>query len=203
LALITPAEARYQIPGLTGTGEDTLLTELISAAGAMMARWCGHPPATVGAAPTMESASYTRYQDGPGGTDLRLDVYPVTAISSIYDSPDRSYAAADLVASGDYTLTDGERGLVTLDWDSVHGSWSTGLRAIKATWTAGFSSPPDELQHACRLTVRHLYDLRQVQGRTSQAVAGVSVGMVQATHLPDEVRRILAPYRLARSVVPV
>lgn len=203
MALITPAEARSQIPGLTGTAEDTLLTELISAVGGMIARYLGYPPATVGAAPTVESTSYTRYQDGPGGVELRLEVYPVTAISSIYDSPDRSYAAADLVAAADYTLLDGERGVVSLDYNATHGSWSNDRRAIKATYTAGFSTVPDDIQHAARLAVRHLYDLRQVQGRTSQAVAGVSVGLVTAAALPDEVRRILSPYRLARSLVPV
>lgn len=203
MALITPAEARYQIPGLTGTAENALLTDLIAVAGAMMARWCGYPPATVGAAPTMESTAYTRYLDGPGGTDLHLDVSPVTAIASIYDSSDRRYAAADLVASTDYTLTDPDHGLVALDYDATHGVWSTGERAIKATWTAGFSTVPHDLQHACRLTVRHIYDLRQVQGRTSQSVAGVSVGLVEADALPAEARRILAPYRLARAVVPL
>ena len=155
MALISTSEAKQMIPALSsGSTEDTLLTSLISAVGAAMAAWCGYPSASAGAAPTMESATYTRYQDGPGERLLVLDVWPVTSITSIYDSQDRSYRASDQVASGDFTLVEGERGLVELDWDASHGSWSTARRAIKSTYVAGWATVPENLKQAARIAVR-------------------------------------------------
>lgn len=200
MALITTTEAKQQIPGLSGSGDDALLTELISVAGAMIASYLGYPSATAGAQPTAEATSYTRYMDGPGGIELRLDLLPVNSITSIYDSPSRAYAAADLVASGDYTLEEGANGLVLLDWDATHGTWSTGKRAIKVAYSGGYSTVPDWLQHAARIVVRHLWDLRELQGKSSQAKGQSNVPLRDATAIPIEARRILDPHRLPRTM---
>ena len=203
MALISTAEAKQMIPALTGSTEDTLLTSLISAAGQAMAAWCGYPSASVGVAPTMETTTYTRYQDGPGGRLLYLDVWPVVSVTSIYDSEDRRYGADDLVASGDYTLVEGESGLVELDWDAIHGSWSTAPRAIKATYVAGWATVPESLKQAARIAVRALYDKRQTISLTNQNLGGASVGLVSPSHLPDETKQLLSAYRLPRALVPV
>ena len=203
MALISTTEAKQMIPALSGSTEDTLLGVLISAAGQAMAAWCGYPTASSGAAPTMESTTYARYQDGPGGRLLTLDVWPVTSVTSIYDSEDRRYGADDLVASGDYTLVEGDIGLVELDWDATHGAWSTAPRAIKATYVAGWATVPESLKQAARIAVRALYDKRQTISFTSQSMSGVSVGLVTPAHLPDETKQLLAPYRLPRALVPV
>ena len=203
MALISTTEAKQMIPALTGATEDTLLTSLISAAGQAMAAWCGSPSASAGAAPSMETTTYTRYQDGPGGRLLVLDVWPVTSITSIFDSEDRRYGADELVASGDYTLVEGERGLVELDWDAIHGSWSTAPRAIKSTFVAGWVTVPESLKQAARIAVRSLYDKRQTISFTNQNVGGASVGLVSPSHLPAETKELLAAYRLPRALVPV
>ena len=203
MALITTSEAKQQIPALTGTAEDALLTELIAVASRVIAEYCGYPMATATAQPTMESRSYTMYLDGPGERDLVLPVRPVTAVASIYDSVDRRYGADQLVASTDYAITEGQSGLVELNWNAAHGVWSTGYRSIKVTYTAGFVTIPEALHQAARMTVRALYDSRQTQGKTSQSVGGVSIGMVTPSAIPVEVREILAPYRLPRALVPV
>ena len=200
MALISTTEAKQQITGLSGSGDDALLTELISVAGAMIATHLGYPSATAGAQPTAEATSYTRYMDGPGGVELRLEILPVNSISSVYDSPDRSYAASDLVASGDYTLEDGPNGLLLLDWDAQHGSWSIGYRAIKVAYSGGYSTVPDWLQHAARIVVRHLWDLREVQGKSSQSKGQTNVPLRDATAMPVEARRILDPHRLPRTM---
>lgn len=203
MALITTTEAKQQIPGLSGSDDDALLTELISVAGAAIADYLGYPPIAAGAQPTAEAASYVRYMDGPGGVELRLEILPVNSIASIYDSPDRSYAAADLVASGDYTLEEPNNGLVLLDWDAQHGSWSTGRRAIKASYNAGYSTVPDWLQHAARLTVRHLWDVRMTQGESSKSGGGVNMSLLDPGLLPKEAMDLLRRRRLPRCMVPV
>ena len=202
MALITTTEAKQQIPALTGTTDDALLTELISVAGGLIGAYLGYPPASAGGTPSAESVSYTRYQDGSGGRILTLDVYPVAAISSIYDDGSWDYAAANLVASGDYTIVDGDAGLIILTSTAVHGSWSTSKRAIKAAYTAGYSTVPDWLQHAARITVRALYDLRNSQGKDNKSEGGVNVSFVSPAVLPLEATQILDPHRLPRALVP-
>jgi len=202
MALITTSEAKQQIPALTGTTDDALLTELILVAGGLIGTYLGYPPASAGGTPSAESVNYTRYQDGPGGRILTLEVLPVTAVSSIYDDTSWDYTATYLVASGDYAIVDGERGMVILTSTATHGSWTTGKRAIKASYTAGFATVPDWLQHAARITVRALYDLRNSQGKENKSEGGVNVSFTKPAAIPDEAVQILAPHRLPRALEP-
>lgn len=201
MALITAAEARGHIPQLTGTAEDALIDLWIARIGEVFARWCGYPPATAGASATMESAAYTRYFDGPGGRELTLDVWPVTAVASIYDDAGWSWAAADLVASGDYAILDGSTGLVLLTETATHGGWSGSRRAIKATFTAGYATVPYALKMAAIVAVRNAWNLRAEQGRSNVSGGGVSLGLRDEELLSPAVRQALAPFRLPRALL--
>lgn len=199
MALVSAAEARVHIPELSGTGEDTNLDTLIARVEEACASWCGYPPASAGGTPTMASASRVRYLDGPGGRELVIDVWPVTAIASIYDDPEWTWGADALVSSSDYAILDGAVGLVLLAETSTHGAWNHARRSIKATVTAGFTSAPPALKLAICLGVRHLWNLRRELGHTSVSGEGtVSVSSVDPTMLPVECLQALAPYRLPR-----
>lgn len=202
MALITAAQAREKIPSLTGTGEDTLLDTMIAAAGVAFARYCGYPAASVGANPTMEQTTYTRYQDGPGGRDLVLEVWPVNSVTSIEDDPTRDFdGSAYLVASTDYTVRDGNRGLVVLKSTAAHGNWSRIDGAIKVVYSGGFAAGPATLKELCKHAVRHAYDLRATQGRTNLSQGGVNVGLRDEDFLPAIVRQGLDSFRLPRSLL--
>ena len=197
MALMTAAEARLYLPSLTGTALDADLVTLIARFDAAAAEWCGFPEApggTVGAANTLESASYVLYLDGPDPSDsalLWLGVWPVTASASIYSDAIREYGSDTLVASSDYTLH-GSEGLVELSADSGE-SWSTRRRAIKATITAGFSTVPSALKHATGLQVAHWFRNRGIIGQKSISQRGTSTTVQDLTLLP-EVTQILQSY---------
>lgn len=199
MALVTAAEARAHLPLLDGTGEDTLIGTLIDRAGRVLARWCGYPPATVGANPTLESATYVTYLDGPARSDepeaIRLPVLPVVSVTSIYDDPSRQYTSESSVDVVNYIVY-GEEGLVVCSTTGTKSGWSSDRRAIKVTYVAGFSTVPDDLKLAACLYVRHLWDLRHVQGRTSVAQGQANAGLRDET-IPDSVKELLQPYRLA------
>ena len=202
MALITAAQAREKIPSLTGTGEDTLLDTMIAAAGVAFARYCGYPAASVGANPTMEQTTYTRYLDGPGGRDLVLDIWPVNSVTSIEDDPTRDFdGSAYLVASTDYTVRDGNRGLVVLKSTAAHGQWSDMDGAIKAIYSGGYPTGPALLKELCKHAVRHAYDLRATQGKTNASQGGVSIGLRDEDFLPAVVRQGLDSFRLPRSLL--
>lgn len=191
--MITAAEARVYIPALTSTAQDTELNTLISRADGVLAAWCGFPPASAGAAPTLEDTTYTLYLDGPGGNTLQVPIWPIVSVTTIHDDPLLAYGSEDLVASGDYTLY-GDVGLIVLDHDAVHGWWSTSKRAIKLVAVCGYVTIPEPMKQAAAMLVGHWYRLKTGLGQTSISQGGVNATRVEAT-LPDVVKELISPYR--------
>lgn len=194
MALITAAEARTQIPSLTGTGEDTLLDTLIAGCGAAFARRCGYPPASVGASPTMESAAYVLDVDGAGGRDLTLPVWPATAITSIYDDTALDFGATTLVASGDYALLRGS--IVRLTSTATHGAWSRGEGCVRISFTAGYATAPADLKRLVAQGVRHWFDMRATQGKENVSQNGHSVTYADGDFLPPWIVTALGAFTL-------
>ena len=203
MALITAAEARDYIRGLSGTAEDALLDKLIARCGVLFATHCGFPAASAGAAASLEQTTYTRYHDGPGGNTLHLDVLPVLSVTSVHDSPDRTYGSSDLIAAADYEVH-GNDGLVVLKTTGSTSGFSTAYRAIKAIYSAGYSTIPDDIKHVACLQVRWWYEGRAIVGMRSVSQTGgsVSVGASLARgaggglQLLQEAKEVLRPYRL-------
>ena len=203
MALITAAEARDYIRGLTGTSEDTLLDKLIARCGVLFAQHCGYPAASAGGTRTIEQTTYTRYLDGPGGNTLQLSILPVLSVTSIHDSPDRTYGSTDLVSSDDYDVF-GEHGQIVLKTTGSTSGFTTDYRAIKAIYSAGYSTIPDDIKHAACLQVRWWYEGRDLVGFRSVSQTGGSVsfgpslakGAGGGLRLLGEAEQILQPYRL-------
>lgn len=200
MALCTAAEVRAYDSSLTDA-EDSRIDLVVAAVGAEFARRCNYPPASVGADPTMESASYTVYTDRGASPVLRLSTSaimlpaaPVTAITSVHDDSDRDYDAGDLVASGDYDL-DGDTGLIVLRPTRSHGGWSSAYAAVKVVCTAGYTTIPDDIKHAAIVQTIAWYRGIQRAGVTNVSQGGVSVGIADRTLMPD-VLDILARYVL-------
>jgi hypothetical protein len=188
------------LPTLTGTGEDTAITTMIARADAMLAAWCGFPPASASASPTLESTTYTEYLDGPSALDPRallLPVRPVASITTIHDDRDNdwTYGSADLVSSGDYVL-DGRTGRVHLIDTATHGGWSARKRAIKVVFVAGYDTGAHKIvAEAISIMVAHWWSQRNGQGKASTTAGGQSVTARPET-IPDRVREMMAPLRL-------
>ena len=200
MALITAAEARAQIPGLTGTGDDSAISVLIDRVDRVFARWCGYPSASAGGNASMEDASYVLY-NGPGGhvdvldsRRIQLRVWPVTAVTSIYDDTTEAYGTA--VTASYYAITNGDAGIVEYTMASGQ-AWRdcTAGHNLKVTATCGWVTIPDDLKQAAMMMVRHWRDLRHVQTKTN-ASAGSSSASVRDETIPAAVREILQPFRL-------
>jgi hypothetical protein len=201
VAILTPAELRDWIPGLSSTGQDTLLTALIARADALLAGWLGFPASSVGAAPTLEDATYTLFLRGPGGRRLIVPVAPVLSVTSIEDDTEEEFDGSELVAATDYVLRDesqnGNAGIVLLHQAATHGAWSlTDNRVIKIVGVMGYVTIPDPLKHAATIIATHLYQQRATLGRASiPAPNGQSVSP-RPEDLPKEAFTYAAPYRL-------
>lgn len=184
MALITAAEAKDLIPSLTGTTDDTLLTTLANRASVAFARFCGYPPATAGASPTMESASYVIEHNGSGTRDLMLLAAPATAVSAARVDPTQDWTdAAYLVTAGTYAIIDGDR--LRLKSTATQGTWTAGERNVQVSFTAGYATVPADLKHLAARVVGYWYDQRQIRGRLSTTQGGQG-GSVSATYRSEE-----------------
>lgn len=208
MALMTASALRDAIPELTGTAEDTKLDTLIARADGACARFLGIPPASATGTPTMESTSYTFYLTGNGGRELWLPLRTFTAITSIYDDPNRDYTDSTyLVSSADYALRwDPQRGQhVYLLSTATHGAWSDTDRAIRVVGTAGYSSgaAPGHILEAVRIGLRNWWEERKRAGKLSTS-GQASVSYMEGEDrwfLCPEVKAILGPERLPAAMV--
>ena len=207
MALLTAAEARLLIPGLTGTGDDTKLDTLIAAAGHFIAAWAGWPAASAGGAKTIENTAHTLYLTGEGGRALHLPLYPIASagVTTIHDDSTWVYGSGSLVAAGDYgdgDAVDSLEGVIRLDWDSIHGAWSNGVeRAIKVVAEFGWDTVPEQVKLGARMIVKGSWDDRNVQGRLAASVRGHSESFQASLVIPPEALLLLQDIKLARGML--
>ncbi len=109
-------------------------------------------------------------------------------------------ATAELVIHtneiSDYDLDD-EAGIL------VRPYWPRGWRNIRVQYTAGYATVPEDVQEACSIMVAGSYMQTKRDPMTSlQKTADYFYNATQAyrTPFPDNVRRLLLPYRLLRVV---
>jgi len=195
MALTTAAVVRGYIRALTGTGEDTLLDSFILRFDRIGSSYCGFP--TNSNLSTFENNTYTHYFDGDGSDRLNLRIRPANTITSVHVDVDREYGSDELVSSSDYELFSDE-GLLLLKTDSDQGSFTTGFRSVKVVYTAGFTSIPDAIVHACGIQVNHWYLNRDTIGKP-KITQNSSVLDVKSLQLLPEVKEALAPYRIGGS----
>lgn len=198
MAVLTAAELRASfLQGISGTAEDTYLGLAITRAEGAIARYLGFPSVS-GAVPSLASGSYTRY--GPDadsgiridGPNLYLEPRPVSAVTSIYDDTNEAWGSDTLVSSADYTVFAWG---VRLKPTSSHGEWSETANAIKATFTAGWTTYPVDLVQAVGMLCRHWILLRDRQGYSSLPTEAGNAGLREET-IPAAVKEIIDPLRL-------
>lgn len=145
----------------------------------------------------MEDSTYTLYLPGPSRSEprkLELPVRPVVSITSAYSDPQEDYTSDTQVAAGDMVL-DSNLGEIWLTPDAS-SSWSVGGRANKIVVIAGYASTPPDLVAICAVLVRHLWNLRNTQGRDN-----IQQQPDGQTLIPKPVQQMLGPYRVWRAVV--
>jgi hypothetical protein len=207
MPLVSATDAKHLAPGLTGTGADTVLEELLDRADAMCAAWCGFGFDDGGTVlPTFAASTYTWLLAGrrhTKGRTLYLPVWPVVSITSIEDDPNEQFDGTSyLIASGDYVLRKRD-GRVVIDPTSSEGWSDTDEETIKVVCSTGFASNavPDDLRQAICLQAVSLLNSRASIGLTAASLGGASASPVDgAQGLTDEVRALLIPYRTSRGL---
>jgi hypothetical protein len=164
-------------PPLTSTGDDTLLTRLITAASQFIQTWLNRAVA---------SQAYVETRDGDGGQRMVLANTPVTAVEALTIDGETVPLAIGRHSRG-YVFSP-----TTL---YLQGSrFAPGFQNVTVSYTAGYASTPPEIEQACIELVALRYKERDRIGQISKNLAGEVVAFTQKD-MPADVQTLIDQYR--------
>ena len=167
-------------------GDDAFLNRLVSAADALIKKYCGR---------VIEGADITEYHSAVSGqTELTLVEYPVNSIASIHDDPDRTYDAATLIDVDEYVYN-AASGIVTLDG----ASFGAGIDNVKVVYNAGYATVPADLEQAAiELIAKEFYAKDKLRHGVLSVSAGGETTSYFSGALYPETKAVLDRYRKVR-----
>ncbi len=130
------------------------------------------------------------YYDADGGVELMLKNYPVTAVDSIYQDPNRDYGSGTEISSDDFEIYEDE-GIILL----TNAVFLRGRRIIKITYTAGYTSIPNDLSNAMIELVNYWYDKFTNKRYGVKSVGDTSRQITYTDDIPLDVQAIVRLYR--------
>lgn len=184
--------------GISSTAHDEVLKFLINQATDYIETFTGR---------RYTSTTYTQEEyDGTGTSELRLKHFPVVTFTllEVNRATDNSDDWATIDAE-DYWVNS-ENGIVTLqsgflDYDEVN---ETGLspnifqkskNKYRATYTAGYTTVPYDLQYACCMIVSETFNVRKAAGIQSESLGDHSVTFGNLLEKSTTLKNILSGYK--------
>jgi len=164
-------------PPLTSTGDDILLTRLVTAASQFIQTWLNR---------AIAAQSYVETRDGDGGQRLVLGNAPVISVASLTIDGLPVPPAPDSVSRG-YVFS--PTLLYLQGW-----MFTPGFQNIVVSYVAGYAATPPELEQACIELVALRYKERDRIGQVSKNLAGDVVAFAQKD-MPADVQTVLNQYR--------
>lgn len=178
--------------GISGTGEDTRISNLIGRVQAMFDSYCNR---------VFEGADWIEYFDGKGLDSVWVSNPPIYNVTALYDSPDRTYGDGDLMDAEDYVIHSVE-GRIRL----VDGTFGDGVLNVKVHYKGGYGSgyttPPGDLVEALIEQVIFIHKRLQNEdlGVTGRSLQDGSITF-EARDLLPSVKMVLDRYRLRPRMV--
>lgn len=173
--LTTLATAKAWL-AVTGTGDDALLTRLVSAVSAAAQQRMGRQIA---------SQSYTDTRNGTDKMAMAFPTQPVTAVASV-TVDGIAIPARPAPGQSGYTF---DAQLIRL----VGYSFTRGVQNVVLVYTAGYAATPTDLEQAVVEIVAHKYKERDRIGQTSKVLAGETVSFLR--DVPVDALRVIDQYR--------
>jgi len=167
---------------LTATGDDAVLTRLVTAASAFVENWLGR---------AIGLAAYLEARDGTGGSTLAFTVTPVLAVTALTIDGHPVPPSPDGIAPG-YVFTPSRLAL-------LGGGFRRGLGNVLIGYQAGYAAVPPEVEQAVIALAALRYRERERIGLVSQGLAGETTSFAQKD-MPADVATALQRYR---KVVPL
>lgn len=180
-ALVTVGDAKTFL-GLSGSGHDELITQLINQATDYIERKCQR---------RFASTAYSQEEyDGTGTVELVLKQFPVVSFTSLERNqvPDNT-DSWETVDADDYWVENAS-GIITKT-----SKFYKGTRNYRVSYTAGYSTIPYDLQFACCLLVGEVFNARKGMGLRSESLGDHSVVFEATGQANPRLNEILSLYR--------
>ena len=174
--LSTVASAKAYL-GISGTGDDTLLASLVSAASTLVQTWLSRD---------IPAQAYDERYNGPGGAVLVLPWTPINSISLLTIDGVTVPAAT----------TDGTLGYRFDDTMIVLAGYTftRGLLNVRVQWNGGFTVIPPDLVQSVNELVALVYKESDRIGQTSKSIQGEVVSFFSGD-LPPRIKTVLQQYK--------
>jgi hypothetical protein len=185
-ALTTLAKAKAYL-SVEGTSDDALVENLIDRATKIMETLCNRSFKNVNSGGTAQPN--TEYFNGDGKSKLFLKYYPIIAVTTIHDDPDRIYGADTLIDSDEYAFW-ADEGIIEFDGAGIVGS---GVKNIRVVYTGGYTTTPYDLEHVCNELVGILKNMRDRLGVSSKSFSDGSASYFENLLTPQS-REVLKKY---------
>lgn len=174
MALITLANAKTYL-GISGSDKDAVLNLLIEQGSSIFELLTGRK---------FDSETYTdKEYDGSGNRELVLDHRPIITFTKLEKRNTLDNSDNWSTIDSDKYWVDTDNGIITkttnfLDWDIVHRdpeigediTFEIGKRNYRATYTAGYSTIPNDVQSAVMQMVGFMYNTRSKGGYESETL---------------------------------
>lgn len=177
--MLISLETAKSFLGITNNDYNDLLNSIIAQSSDVIEKYCDR---------TFTLTTYTdKVMDGSGGYEQVMRQYPITAVSKIEHKVCNTWS--DL-SNDDYDI-DGESGIIVKDSVFMQGRLN-----YRFSYTAGYSTIPNDLQLACCMLTSTIFSKRKGAGIKSESLGDHSVTFAEgADALSSDVKMILDKYK--------
>lgn len=160
-----------------------------------------------------DSTDSLDYSDYATLTSLTAAATALTGWTATLQHTEGNWASADIVPTGGLHCLSPDTAIVKVfeeayssydvDWDAgtlihIGGGWPSGNRNIYVSYTAGYSTIPDDVEQAAMELVKDCWDRSQRDGTLQSEKVGSyawAVSAMQSTPLTGSIKDRLAPWR--------
>ncbi len=168
--------------GISGTGNDLVLDQIITQVSSMMKNETGR---------SFLLDTRVEYYNSLGGSLLHVRNWPITAVVSLHESLSQIFDSSTLVSPSDYFVDDRS----ILRKNGV--GWLVGKRVLRLESTAGYGTAsadlPDYVEQAAVEIVSLLFKRRDRIGIASHTLKDGSRSYFSLGSTMNDIRKILAP----------
>jgi hypothetical protein len=191
MSLDTLANVKTRL-GITGSGDDSLLSLLQDSADRFIANYCERD---------FEGGNFTEQHAG-GSEFVHLRNYPVSSVTSVKVDPSYGFGAETVIPSTAYVVHS-DRGVI----QSIAGNWLDGPRVVQVVYATATSAVPNDVKEAYARLIGHWYRMVKTEAAAGhQNIQQQKLGDTFVIYgpggerlgVPEDVAALLAPYRAPR-----
>jgi len=187
--------------GLTSIKNDARINVVIDQVSQLVKTYCG---STIVDYASTNKVEYKNIKDSIVDTII-LDESPLIQVVSVQERTSQADAYVTLITensnnSGKYEyVVDDESDSITRTNSTGNKYWAKGMKSVKVTYKAGYTSTPEDLKLAVFDLIKYYM---KDERKERQSISGASVENVLSSSLagnigfPDHIKRILDMYKL-------